>query len=66
MLWNINIYIKNIIKNNENFFSIMSNLHSPVKYSSGECKLDITKSEGNMFNPIFNENVQDRNIQGGA
>ena len=31
---------------------------SPVEYPSRECKHDIKESEGNMFNPIFKENVQ--------
>ena len=30
-----------------------------------ESKYDIKESGGNMFNPIFKENAQGRNIQGG-
>ena len=33
-------------------------IHSPVEYRSRECKHDIKESKGNMFNPIFKENVQ--------
>ena len=32
--------------------------NSPVEYPSRECKYDIRDSKGNMFNPIFKENVQ--------
>ena len=34
--------------------------NSPVEYPSRECKHDtcIKESKGNMFNPIFKENVQ--------
>ena len=32
--------------------------NSPVEYRSRECKHGIKESEGNMFNPIFKENVQ--------
>ena len=32
----------------------------PVEYRSWECKRDKRESEGNMLNPIFNENVQGR------
>ena len=32
--------------------------NSPVEYSSGKCKHDIKEFKGNMFNPIFKENVQ--------
>ena len=31
--------------------------NSPVEYSSTEYKHDIKESEGNMFNPIFEDNV---------
>ena len=35
--------------------------NSPIEYPSrGECKHDIKDCEGNMFNPIFKENVQGR------
>ena len=32
---------------------------SPAEYPSGECKHYIKESEGNMFNPVFKENVQE-------
>ena len=32
--------------------------NSRVEYPSRECKHDIKESKGNMFNPIFKENVQ--------
>ena len=32
--------------------------NSPVEYPSKECKHDIKEFNGNMFNPIFKENVQ--------
>ena len=32
--------------------------NSPVEYTSRLCKHDIKESEGNMANPILNENVQ--------
>ena len=32
--------------------------NSPVEYPSMECKHDIKESKGNMFNPIFKQNVQ--------
>ena len=32
--------------------------NSPVEYRSRECKHDIKESKDNMFNTIFNENVQ--------
>ena len=32
--------------------------YSPVEYPSRECKHDTKESKGNMFNPIFKENVQ--------
>ena len=38
--------------------------NSPVENPSTECKHDIKKSEGNMFNPIFTENVQGRKHPG--
>ena len=31
--------------------------YSPVEYPSGDCKHGIKESKGNMFNPIFKENV---------
>ena len=31
---------------------------SPVEYPSRGCKHDIKESEGDIFNPIFKENVQ--------
>ena len=34
-----------------------------VEYHSRECKHDIKESEGNMFNPIFKDNVQGGNIK---
>ena len=34
--------------------------NSHVDYPSRECKHDMNESEGNMFNPIFKENVQGR------
>ena len=40
-------------KNNQ-----LQSLEPPVEYSSRECKHDIKESKGNMFNPIFKENVQ--------
>ena len=36
----------------------------PVEYPSKECKHDIKESKGNMFNPIFKENVQGRKHPG--
>ena len=36
--------------------------NSPVDYPSRECKHDIKESEGNVYNPIFKENVLGRNI----
>ena len=39
-------------------------LNSPVEYPSGEYKHDTKESEGRMFNPIFNENVQGRKHPG--
>ena len=36
-------------------------LNSPVEDPSREYKPGITESEGNMFNPIFKENVQLQN-----
>ena len=38
--------------------------NSPVEYPSRECKRGIKESEGNMFNPIFKENVQGRKHPG--
>ena len=38
--------------------------NSPVEYPSRECKHDIKDSKGNMFNPIFKENVQGRKHPG--
>ena len=38
--------------------------NSPVEYHSRECQHDINESEGNMFNPIFKENVQGRKHPG--
>ena len=35
-----------------------------VEYPSRECKPDIKESKGNMFNPIFNENVHMKMIYG--
>ena len=35
-----------------------------VEYPSRKCKHDIKESEGNMFNPIFKENVQGRKHPG--
>ena len=36
----------------------LQNLELPVEYLSSECKHDIKESKGNMFSPIFKENVQ--------
>ena len=40
----------------------MSNLqtyyHFKLDFQKVECKHDIKESQGNMFNPIFKENVQ--------
>ena len=36
----------------------LQSLEPPVEYPSRECKYDIKESKGNMFNPIFKENVQ--------
>ena len=36
----------------------------PLEYHSRECKHDTKESEGNMFNPIFKENVQGRKHPG--
>ena len=30
----------------------------PIEYPSRKCKHDIKESKGNMFNPLFKENVQ--------
>ena len=38
--------------------------NSPVEYPSRECKHDIKESKGNMFNPIFKENVQEQKHPG--
>ena len=38
--------------------------NSPVVYPSRECKHDIKESKGNMFNPIFKENVQGQTHSG--
>ena len=35
-----------------------------ISYCSRECKHDIKESNGNMFNPIFEENVQGRKHSG--
>ena len=32
--------------------------NSPVEYPSRECKHDIEESQGNIFKPIFKENIQ--------
>ena len=37
--------------------TIIFNWNSPVEYPSRECKHYIKESKGNMFNPIFKENV---------
>ena len=42
----------------------LQSLDLPVEYPSRECKHDIKESEGNMFNPIFKENVQGRKYPG--
>ena len=36
----------------------LQSLELPVEYPRRECEHDIKESEGNMFNPIFKENVQ--------
>ena len=38
--------------------------NSPVEFPSRECKHAIKESEGNMFNPVFKENVQGRKHPG--
>ena len=38
----------------------LQSLELPVEYPTSECKHDIRESKGNMFNPIFKENVQGR------
>ena len=38
--------------------------NSLVEYPSGVCKHDIKESKGNMFKPIFKENVQGRKHPG--
>ena len=38
--------------------------NSPVEYSSTEYKHDIKESEGNMFNPIFEDNVRGQKHSG--
>ena len=38
----------------------LQSLELPVEYSSREWKHDIKGSKGNMFNPIFKENVAGR------
>ena len=40
--------------------------NSPVEYPSRECKHDIKESKGNMFNPIFKENVQGKKHSGSS
>ena len=35
----------------------LQSLELPWKYPCRECKHDIKESKGNMFNPIFKENV---------
>ena len=43
----------------------LQSLEPPIEYPSRECKHDIKESEGNMFHPIFKENVpRGGNIQG--
>ena len=42
----------------------LQSLNSPVEYLSRESKHDIQASKGNMFNPIFKENVQGRKYPG--
>ena len=42
----------------------LQSLDSPVEYPSKEWKHDIKESKGNMFNPIFQLDVQGGNIQG--
>ena len=42
----------------------LQSLEFPVECPSRECKHDIKDSEGNMFNPIFKENVQGRKHPG--
>ena len=38
----------------------LQSLEIPVEYPSRECKHDIKESKGNMLDPIFKENVQER------
>ena len=38
--------------------SVAKDWTSPVEYPSRECKHDTKESKGNVFNPIFKENVQ--------
>ena len=38
--------------------------NNPVEYHSRECKHEVKESIGNMFNPIFKENVQGRKHPG--
>ena len=38
--------------------------NSPVEYPSRECKHDIKETKGNMFNPVFQENVPGRKHPG--
>ena len=35
----------------------LQSLEPPVEYPSRECKHAIKESKGNMFNPIFKENI---------
>ena len=42
----------------------LQSLELPLEYRSRECKHDIKESEGNIFNPIFKENVQGREHPG--
>ena len=42
----------------------LQSLELPVKYHNRECKHDIKKSKGNMFNPLFKEKVQGRKHPG--
>ena len=42
----------------------LQSLEIPVEYPSRECKHDIKESKGNMLDPIFKENVQERKHQG--
>ena len=44
----------------------LQSLELPVEYPSRECKHDTKQIKGNLFNPIFKENVQVQKHPGGC